>query len=94
MWPDDIEVSDKGSVFDKVHVDNTPLEKTFEDLFVETYGNDALGFLQKYSVSLSNGRNAFVDYVVETSTGSYAIEENGVHYHLHPQLIRLEAYKR
>ena len=34
MEPDDIEVSDKGGVFDKVHVDNTPLEKTFEDLFV------------------------------------------------------------
>ena len=60
MEPDDIELSDKGGVFDKVHVDNTPLEKTFEDLFVETYGNDALGFLQKeYSLSLSNGRNAF-----------------------------------
>ena len=94
MEPDDIEISDKGGVFDKVHVDNTPLEKTFEDLFVEIYGNDALGFLQKeYSLSLSNGRNAFVDYVVETSTGSYAIEENGVRYH-HPQIIRLEAYKR
>jgi len=94
MEPDDIEISDKGGVFDKVHVDNTPLEKTFEDLFVETYGNDAIGFLQKeYSLSLSNGRNAFVDYVVETSTGSYAIEENGVRYH-HPQIIRLEAYKR
>ena len=94
MEPDDIEISDKGGVFDKVHVDNTPLEKTFEDLFVETYGNDALGFLQKeYSLSLSNGRNAFVDYVVETSTGSYAIEENGVRYH-HPQIIRLEAYRR
>lgn len=94
MQPDDIEITDKGGIFDKVHVDNTPLEKTFEDLFVETYGNDALGFLQKeYSLSLRNGRNAFVDYVVETSTGSYAIEENGVHYH-HPQLIGLEAYKR
>ena len=87
-------VSDKGGIFDKVHVDNTPLEKTFEDLFIETYGNDALGFLQKeYSLSLSHGRNAFVDYVVETNTGSYAIEENGVQYH-HPQLIKLEAYKR
>ena len=94
MQPDDIEITDKGGIFDKVHVDNTPLEKTFEDLFVETYGNDSLGFLQKeYSLSLRNGRNAFVDYVVETGTGSYAIEENGVHYH-HPQLIGLNAYKR
>ena len=52
MQPDDIEVSDKGGVFDKVHVDNTLLEKTFEDLFVETYGKDALGFLQEcYTVA-------------------------------------------
>ena len=29
MEPDDIEISDKGGVFDKIHVDNTPLEKTF-----------------------------------------------------------------
>ena len=70
MEPDDIEISDKGGVFDKVHVDNTPLEKTFEDLFVEIYGNDAFGFLQKeYSLSLSNGRNAFLGprYVVMLS---------------------------
>ncbi len=37
---DSIEVSDRGGVFDKVHVDNTPLEKKFEDLFTEAYGND------------------------------------------------------
>ena len=92
--PEAIEVSDRGGVFDKAHPDNTPLEKAFEDLFVEAYGNDSLAYLNKeYSVSLANGRNAFVDYVVETATGSYAIEENGVHYH-HPQIIRMEAYKR
>ena len=92
--PEDMELSDHGGSFDKAHPDNTPLEKAFEDLFVEAYGNDALTFLNKeYVVSLANGRNAFVDYVVETATGSYAIEENGVQYH-HPQIIRLEAYRR
>ena len=92
--PENIEVCDHGGSFDKAHPDNTPLEKSFEDLFVEAYGNDALTFLNKeYSVSLANGRNAFVDYVIETSKGTYAIEENGVHYH-HPQIIRLESYKR
>ncbi len=92
--PENIEISDSGGAFDKAHPDNTPLEKRFEDLFVEAYGNDSLTFLQKeYSISLANGRNAFVDYVVETETGSFAIEENGVQYH-HPQIIRLEAYRR
>lgn len=92
--PDSIEVNDTGGVFDKVHIDNTPLEKKFEDLFTEAYGNDALNYLQKeYSLSLNQGRNAFIDYVVETDHGSYAIEENGVRYH-HPQLIRYADYLR
>lgn len=92
--PDHMEISDRGGSFDKAHPDNTPLEKVFEDLFTEAYGNDSLAFLNKeYAVSLANGRNAFVDYVVETVDGVFAIEENGVQYH-HPQIIRLEAYKR
>lgn len=88
------EVEDKGGVFDKAHVDNTPLEKSFEDLFTEAYGQDALQYLQKeYAISLSKGRNAFVDYVIETKSGDYAIEENGEHYH-HPQLVNKEVYLR
>lgn len=91
--PEDIEVTDNGGSFDKAHIDNTPLEKTFEDLFTDAYGNDASTYLQKeYSLSLRNSRNAFIDYVVETDHGSYAIEENGVTYH-HPQLVRTAAYK-
>lgn len=92
--PVDIEIKDDGGSFDNAHLDNTPLEKTFEDLFVETYGDNATEYLKKeYSVSLDNGRNAFVDYVVETKNGNYAIEENGVHYH-HPCLIGNKAYER
>lgn len=92
--PDSIEVNDKGGVFDKAHIDNTPLEKAFEDLFTEAYGNDSMNYLQKeYSLSLNQGRNAFVDYVIETDHGKFAIEENGVHYH-HPQLIPYVDYER
>lgn len=92
--PDSIEVNDKGGSFDKAHIDNTPLEKGFEDLFTEAYGNDSVNYLQKeYSLSLNEGRNAFVDYVLETDHGSFAIEENGVHYH-HPQIIGEKQYKR
>ncbi len=92
--PADIKIKDAGGSFDNAHTDNTPLEKTFEDLFVETYGDNATEYLKKeYSVSLDNGRNAFVDYVVETKNGNYAIEENGVHYH-HPCLIGNKVYER
>ena len=92
--PADIEIKDNGGSFHNAHLDNTPLEKTFEDLFVESYGDNATEYLKKeYSVSLNNGRNAFIDYVVETKNGNYAIEENGVHYH-HPCLIGNSAYER
>ena len=92
--PDSLVIDDDGGSFDKAHVDNTPLEKQFEDLFIEAYGYDAVNYLQKeYSLSLGNGKNAFVDYVVETSFGPCAVEENGVHYH-HPQLIGEKAYRR
>ena len=92
--PENIEVSDNGGSFDKGHIDNTPLEKTFEDLFIDAYGYDSLNYLQKeYSISLNEGRNAFVDYVIETAEGTFAVEENGVRYH-HPQIIHLAAYSR
>ena len=92
--PENIEVSDDGGSFDKAHIDNTPLEKKFEDLFIDAYGHDSLDYLHKeYSISLNQGRNAFVDYVIETKSGTYAVEENGVRYH-HPQIIHLAAYLR
>lgn len=91
--PDDISIEDTGGTFDTTHTDNTPLEKTFEDLFLETYGDNAAEFLKKeYSISLNDGKNAFVDYVIETKTGNYGIEENGVHYH-HPCIIGSKSYE-
>lgn len=56
--PTDIDIKDLGGSFDLAHTDNTPLEKTFEDLFVESYGDNATEYLKKeYAVSLNNGRN-------------------------------------
>ena len=92
--PDSIEIEDLGGWFDSSHTDNTPLEKTFEELFMEAYGDNATEFLKKeYAVSLNKGTNAFVDYVVETKNGNFAIEENGVKYH-HPCLIGNVTYER
>ena len=89
---EEMDLEDTSGVFAQAHVDNTPLEKSFESLFQEAYGNDAVKYLQKeYAVSLEGGRNAFIDYVIETVHGNYAIEENGVHYH-HPQLIGNNRY--
>ena len=39
-----------------------------------------------------NGKNYFLDYLVRTRKGKYAVEENGVTYH-HPQIIGEEKYK-
>lgn len=92
--PGSIEVEDTGGSFDKAHIDNTPLEKAFEDLFADTYGQEKITCLKKeYSISMSEGRNAFVDYVLETEDNTFAIEENGVRYH-HPQIIGKERYIR
>lgn len=91
---DNIELSDNGGWFNESHIDSTPLELHFEDLFKIAYGNDALKYLNKeYAISLSNSKNAFVDYVVETKKQKFAIEENGVNYH-HPIIIGNIQYQR
>ncbi len=79
--------------FSNSHIDNTPLETIFEDVFVEAYGNESLECLMK-EVPISNGNsgNYFIDYVVETKTGNYAFEENGVNYH-HPLIVGKAKYK-
>ena len=38
------------------------------------------------------GKNYFLDYLIRTKNGQYAIEENGVTYH-HPQIIGEEKYR-
>lgn len=89
---DDIQLEDKGNAFSKGHVDNTPLEKKFEDVFTDIYGNDALAYLNKeVPVSLNNGHTGSIDYVLERDNGNIAIEENGVIYH-HPVIIGNDRY--
>lgn len=90
----DIEADDMGGVFHLGHVDNTPLEKSFEDCFINVYGHDGLEYLSKeYPISLGHGKTGSVDYVIETRDYNIAIEENGVRYH-HPVMIGKDAYNR
>ena len=62
------EYEDKGGSFSDSHIDNTPVEAIFENVFTEAYGNEVLECLRK-EVSISNGTtgNYFIDYVVETN---------------------------
>ena len=73
--------------------DNTFAEKSFEDIFVEAFGNDSYNYLHKeYPITDIYGNNYYIDYVVETNGGTLGFEANGVNYH-HPLLIGKERYK-
>lgn len=73
--------------------DVSPLELHFEQNFSSTYGINALKYLSReYGICDENGRNYFLDYLVRTRNGKYAVEENGVTYH-HPQIIGEEKYR-
>lgn len=73
--------------------DSSILESSFEDSFLNVYGNNALNYLKReYSICDENGRNYFLDFLVVTKEGKIAVEENGVTYH-HPQIIGVERYK-
>lgn len=73
--------------------DVSPLELHFEKNFSNVYGISALKYLNReYGICDSNGNNYFLDYLVNTQNGKYAVEENGVMYH-HPQIIGEKKYK-
>ena len=83
-----VTVGDRGE-----QADASPLELHFEQSFTNAYGINALKFLSReYGICDENGKNYFLDYLVRTRNGKYAVEENGVTYH-HPQIIGEEKYK-
>ena len=62
--------------------DSSPLEFYFERMFSNVYGTNALKYLRKeYSITGRHGRNYFLDYLVRTTYGDIAVEENGVTFH-------------
>lgn len=71
----------------------SPLEHQFETNFSNVYGMNALRYLSReYEICDEEGKHFFLDYLVNTSNGKYAVEENGVTYH-HPQIIGAERYQ-
>ena len=71
----------------------SPLEHQFETNFSNVYGMNALRYLSReYEICDEEGKYFFLDYLVNTSNGKYAVEENGVTYH-HPQIIGAERYQ-
>lgn len=55
---------------------------------------NALKYLtREYGICDEKGKNYFLDYLVRTKDGKYAIEEKGVNYH-HPQIIGEEKYRK
>lgn len=83
-----ITVGDRGE-----QADVSPLELHFEQSFSNAYGINALKYLSReYGICDESGKNYFLDYLVRTRNGKYAVEENGVTYH-HPQIIGEEKYK-
>lgn len=88
----EIDVSNSIGNHDKIHFDNTPAEKEFEDIFTEAYGVDALYYLQKeVQVSISETKTASIDYLVDTKGGSISFEANGISYH-HPLIVGKKQY--
>ena len=70
------------------------LEMKFEDNFTNVYGMSSLKYLQKeYCIMDSDSKSYFLDYVIDTVNGKYAVEENGIRYH-HPQYIGVDGYRR
>lgn len=73
--------------------DASPLEWLFEQDFADVYGMESLQYLQKeYCIEDSAGHRYFLDYLVKTTQGPIAVEENGIRYH-HPQIIGKEQYR-
>ena len=83
-----ITVGDRGE-----QADVSPLELHFEQSFSNAYGINALKYLSReYGICDESGKNYFLDFLVRTRNGKFAVEENGVNYH-HPQIIGEEKYK-
>lgn len=82
-----VSIGDRGE-----QADVSPLEFRFEQNFSNVYGMNALKYLSReYGICDEAGKNYFLDYLIRTKNGQYAIEENGVTYH-HPQIIGEEKY--
>ena len=73
--------------------DSSPLERAFEEHFVNVYGSDSARYLwREYGITDTDGHSRYIDYLVQTTGGLLGVEENGVSFH-HPQIIGKERYR-
>ena len=74
-------------------IDPTMPEAIFEQVFIDTYGRDALDrVIREHPVIDINGHTRWVDYYIQTANYNLAIEKNGETYH-HPILTGKKKYK-
>jgi len=82
-----------GSSRNKEAIDPTLPEAIFEQTFIETYGREALGFVDReFPIIDVQGTTRWIDYMIHREGVGIAVEQNGVTWH-HPQVIGTKKYK-
>ncbi len=74
-------------------IDPTRPEATFEDCFIEAFGEPCRGVLyREFPYVDCSGKNRFIDYTLFTKEQKFAIELNGESFH-HPAIIGSGKYR-
>ena len=74
-------------------IDPTLPEATFEECFALAFGEKSLYALAREDIYYDyDGKRRFIDYVLKTSNGVFAIELNGEQFH-HPAAIKEKRYQ-
>lgn len=99
LGPDDENPEDENSLSHYgrnrhlIDLDPTCVELAFEEAFQEAFGHEALLSIEReYPMLDCDNSGRFIDYVVHTTNGLIAIEQNGVRYH-HPAIIGKVRYR-
>ncbi|MCU7832693.1 MAG: hypothetical protein KZQ56_08870 [gamma proteobacterium symbiont of Lucinoma myriamae] len=73
-------------------IDPTLPEATFEEYFAQAFGEKSLYALTREAEYYDyDGKRRYIDYVLKTTNGDYAIELNGEQFH-HPAAIKEKRY--
>ena len=82
-----------GTNRDESHIDPTPPEYKFSEIFEQVFGSKSIHALQaEYLYVDRRGHRRYIDYVLHRSSSLVAIELNGERYH-HPLFINEKSYR-